>query len=313
MSGPEHPDTFDPRPWRLGMSVGMPLFLVWTHAFIGLRTEHGAIALLFLALVWASRRSARFAVQALPFLAVGIAYDNLRLLLGLRGEIHVADLYALEKALFGVGSGEARQILPEFWRDHPVVFLDAVCGLAYITYLAESFLVGAYLFFREPPRFSRLAWAFLLVNLMGMATYILYPAAPPWYVEQYGLGPAVLDAAPSAAGAARFDALFGVSVFASFYSRNANVFGAMPSLHCAYPTLVFAVTWRLGRAWRILTGAFLALVAFSAVYLRHHYVLDVLAGVTYAAVAYFAVRAMLARGARASVASPGPAALKDVA
>ncbi len=34
----------------------------------------------------------------------------------------------------------------------------------------------------------------------GIATYLLYPAAPPWYVLRYGLGPAQLGVPPSAAG-----------------------------------------------------------------------------------------------------------------
>ena len=33
----------------------------------------------------------------------------------------------------------------------------------------------------------------LLLNLLAYATYLIYPAAPPWYVAHYGLGPACLD------------------------------------------------------------------------------------------------------------------------
>lgn len=279
--------------WRWPALAGLATYVAWTAYFTGLRPEHIIIAGLFAGLFLWSTKSFEFGILCLPFLMVGVAYENLPLLFDLRGEVHVADLYAAEKAFFGIGP--QAQILPEFFAAQNHAILDFFCGFAYITYLAESFLLGAYFYFKHKQRLRRLAWAFLLVNLMGMAVWILYPAAPPWYVAQHGLGPAVLDAAPSAAGAARFDALIGVGVFQSFYGRNANVFGAMPSLHCAYPTIVVLVSWSLGWRWRIPTIGFMLLVAFSAVYLQHHYVLDVLFGIIFALVAYWAVDHFLKR------------------
>lgn len=111
---------------------------------------------------------------------------------------------------------------------------------------------------------STLAWGFLLVNLIGMFDWLVFPAAPPWYVAQYGAGPAQLDATPSAAGAARFDELLGVHYFADFYARSGNVFGAMPSLHVAYPTLVFLVLRERVRLGAIMALSFAIFVAFSA-------------------------------------------------
>lgn len=286
----EVPDSFDRKSVRWKFTVGIAVFLAWSFFTGALRADHFVFTGLFLALFWSGNdKAAYFGYLALPFLLVGALYDNLKLALPLRGEVHVADLYEWEKAWFGVDTAAGRQILPEFFKDHPVVVFDFLCGLAYITYLLEVFGVGALLFFKDRPGLQRLAWGWLLINILGMITWITYPAAPPWYVELYGLGPAVMDAAPSAAGAARFDDLIGVGVFASFYSRNANVFGAMPSLHCGYPTLVLCVVWRYGWKWRAPAGAFLALVSFSAVYLRHHYVLDVLAGFVYGVLAYAGV------------------------
>jgi membrane-associated phospholipid phosphatase len=95
---------------------------------------------------------------------------------------------------------------------------------------------------------------------------------------------------PSAAGAARFDALVGWSYFQEFYARSRNVFGAMPSLHAAYPVVVLLAVWTVPRRWvRALAGAFAVLVAFAAVYLYHHYVLDVIAGVAVGILAYVVV------------------------
>ncbi len=299
------PADFDAKRWGKIALVFFPAFLLWSHFVIGLRGEHFIVSAIFVSCFLLHPKTAWFAYLALPFLAVGIAYDHLRLVIGLRGEIHVADLYQAELAWFGVTVDGVKQILPEYFRNHPVVFLDFICGLAYLAYLAEVIGLAVWLFIKDQPRLSHFAWGFLALNLLGMITYVLWPAAPPWYVEQYGLGPADLTAKPSAAGAARFDELLGIQVFAGFYSRNANVFGAMPSLHCAYPTLAVATVWAYGWRWRGPTLAFLGLVAFSAVYLRHHYLWDVVFGVLYGVATHFLVRTLLAR--RAPAVSPGTA------
>lgn len=282
-----------------------PLHLVLVSLTVGLRIEHLLLDALLVALFFIGPRTARLAAMALPLWLVGVLYEALPLFLPFRGGIHVDDLYLAERALFGVTRGGELLIPTEWIAAHLHPALDALTGLAYLAYLAEVFGVAAYLYVKRPERAAVLIWGFLFLNVAGMVTYVLYPAAPPWYVEQYGLGPAIMDAAPSAARAARFDALFGISVFESFYGRNVNVFGAMPSLHCAYPTLVFWVLRPLGR-WPALGAAAFALwVSFSAVYLNHHYVLDVLAGWVYGTAVYAATR--FALDALAARARPAPA------
>jgi membrane-associated phospholipid phosphatase len=55
------------------------------------------------------------------------------------------------------------------------------------------------------------------------------------------------------------------------------VFGAIPSLHVVYPMLALLYGFRLPR-FRLVAGAYLFLVCLSAVYLNHHYILDILIG-----------------------------------
>jgi membrane-associated phospholipid phosphatase len=51
-------------------------------------------------------------------------------------------------------------------------------------------------------------------------------------------------------------------------------------LHVAYPVVVLLAVWNVRpRGVRVFCSAFVAVMAFAAVYLDHHYVLDVLAGV----------------------------------
>src|SRR5258705_179520 len=123
-------------------------------------------------------------------------------------------------------------------------------------------------------------------NFIGFIIYYLYPAAPPWYVDQYGFD-FNLNTPASTAGLSRFDDYFGITLFHSLYSKNANIFAAIPSLHAAYPIVVlyFGIRRRMG--WmNVLFFIFLSGIWFAAVYSGHHYIIDLLIG---AACAFFSL------------------------
>jgi membrane-associated phospholipid phosphatase len=213
-----------------------------------------------------------------PFVCVIGLYKSQKLYAHLLlGSVHVAEPHAFDVALFGLS--------PARWlqgHTHPV--LDAAAGLAYLVFIPEYVAVAAYLYFRKREKAPPLA--FLAVNALGYLTYFLYPAAPPWYADQHGFGPVTGPVTASPAGCLRFDELFGVSVFEKMYSQSANVFGAIPSLHVSYPWLITWFAWRAGapRGLVVLASAFGLLMSFSAVYLNHHYVLDVFVGALYAGI-----------------------------
>lgn len=138
---------------------------------------------------------------------------------------------------------------------------------------------AGFLFFKDRRQFLYFSLSFLLVNLIGFAFYYIYPAAPPWYVQQYGFG--FIPGTPgNTAGLAAFDRIFHVGVFKALYAKSSNVFAAMTSLHAAYPLIVlyYGIKNKLG-AVNLLFVLVMAGIWFSAVYSGHHYVLDVLAGI----------------------------------
>jgi membrane-associated phospholipid phosphatase len=169
-------------------------------------------------------------------------------------------------------------------------------------FFALFIVIAAYFQFsaawRLPPAAGRVryapSWAFFWVNMLGYSTYYWYPAAPPWYVATYGFGPPRMDVAASAAGGVRFDQILGTHFFTAMYGRAADVFGAIPSLHVAYPLLAVYFAHRFG-ALRTLCWGFYVVMCFSAVYLNHHYVLDVIWGSAYALLVGLAVDRYLSR------------------
>lgn len=282
--------------------VVLPLLLLGIHLAIGARPEHFVFVGVFLTLAWAGPTTRRLSALSAPIVVTGLSYDLLRLFKDWRGAIHIADLHRAEHLLFGsIGDVVAR---------HTHVVLDVLCGAVYITYLPEAILLSALLFFRDKRAMATLTWTFALISLVGWTIWMAWPAAPPWYVDTYGLGPAVMDAKGSAAGAARFDTALGVHVFSGFYERSWNVFGAMPSLHVGYAVVAAAAVWPLGGWWRRTTVAYAIVMAFGSVYLRHHYILDGLLGFGLAIACNRAVAHVLRRVERRSSAkamlSPSP-------
>jgi membrane-associated phospholipid phosphatase len=274
----------------------------------GLRFDHVFVGLLgFLDLY--NEKTRQFLRDFFPFIATGAIYDSMRYFYwpGIAGRVRVEGPYLLERSWFGIGG----QTPNEWFAAHHWPALDLASGFAYLVYVGEYLALAFWLFFRRRSEALRtLAQAFLVVNLLGFATYFIYPVAPPWYIAEYGFGPARVDIHPAAAAASRFDLLLGTHFFDQMYGRGVDVYGAYPSLHVAYPLIaVWAAFRERDLRWaRGPTVAFFLLMCLSAVYLQHHYVIDVLLGIAYALATLALLRgpAWLAQrsAARASLAQP---------
>jgi membrane-associated phospholipid phosphatase len=250
-----------------------------------LRVEHVALALLVLGLACAGTRGRQFLRDVAPVVAVGIGYDTVRYareLILAPERVVGCGLRSAELALFSVGDG--RTLQDYFTRNHHPV-ADLVLAVPYTIFLYVVLAYGTYLYFRDRTRMRRFVWAFAIANYIAFAMYLALPAAPPWYIRAHGCE-IDLATAPSAAALLRVDEYLGVGYFAGFYSRAASVFGALPSMHVAYPLIGLLTAWP-ATTWRTRTIhlIYAAAMAAAAVYLDHHWVIDVLAGWAVALVA----------------------------
>ncbi|MCC6415171.1 MAG: inositol phosphorylceramide synthase [Opitutaceae bacterium] len=280
--------------------VGALAFLGLHLSQGGLRLDHGWLVGSVLTGYYAGPRARPWFLFLLPLIIVGAVYDAQRYWAeAVRASVRVAEPHAWELRWFGLNDGGSLVTPAAWWQTRTNAGLDLVCGAAYLLFI-PVFLFGAgwWRFKLKAPGSERVMWALLGLNLAGYAVYLIYPAAPPWYVDRYGLGPAVLTALPEAAGAARFDALLGVHWFADYYGRNANVFGAIPSLHVGQTFLLAVYAWQF-RSNRVFTTTFWLLVFFASVYLNHHYVIDGLAGMILALGVWGGLEGWARRGAGA--------------
>jgi membrane-associated phospholipid phosphatase len=259
------------------------LYIATVAALGGLSHDH--VLLGFLGFLDLYNEKARLFLKTFfPFILTGVLFDSMRYFYVplVDGRVHTAEPYLLERAWFGVGG----RTLNEIFLERHWAVLDVACGFGYLFYVAEYIFLAIVLFARGwSSRAETFALCFLVVNLMGWVTYFAYPAAPPWYVMQFGFGPARMDIGMNAAAAHRFDLLVGTHVFERIYSRGFTTFGAIPSLHVAYPFIAAILAFRMPELrWaRLPAVLFFLLICLSAVYLQHHYVIDLLLGVLYAA------------------------------
>lgn len=282
--------------WRKYLPIPAAiLFCLVFYLIGGLRIDHIIFPTVLLICLYSGRTGTRAFIFLVPFFLAAIIYDSMRYWGDyVRGPIHVVEPYVFEKTFFGISTSQGVLTPNEWWQLHTHPILDFFTGLAYIIFIFVYVITAAYFTFWLPrvgtkkmqgPEIQRqvvgMQWAFLWVNLIGYTTYYWYAAAPPWYVALYGLGPAIMSTPANVAGCARFDLLFGTQIFGQMYGRAADVFGAIPSLHVAYPLIAMVYSFKFG-TWRVFSTGFYLLMCFAAVYLNHHYLLDILWGSAYA-------------------------------
>jgi hypothetical protein len=268
------PLTFRNAAIATGVSIGYLLISAW---LIGYKPDQLVLVLLFNALFYLSGATRRFILGFTVFIVFWILFDSMKAFPNYRyNTVHIESIYRFEKKLFGIDG----QTPNEYWLAHRSTLLDVVSGFCYLCWIPLPLAFSGYLFYRDKELFFRYSLTFLLVNLLGFVIYYIYPAAPPWYVQQYGFG---FDPRTpgNVAGLGRFDSYFHVGIFSALYSKSSNVFAAMPSLHAAYPltVLYFGMKYRLGWRKNILFALIMVGIWFAAVYSGHHYVLDILAGI----------------------------------
>jgi hypothetical protein len=258
-----------------------------------LRPEHVLVALLIVA-CFAGAPARRFAVLLMPMCLIGLLYD-VQKVWPIELPVHVEGPYLVERALFGIPTAHGRVAPNELFLSWHPAALDVLCAFPYLTYIFEALALFGYFFVTDPQRCWRFGWTFFAVSLAGLLTNVLVPVAPPWYVAAHGLGPVARGVASSPAAALRFDALTGTHVFATLYARASDVFGAMPSLHAAYPLVVALAVRGLGRPrLAVFAWGYMALMCFAAVYLQHHYAIDVVCGLAYALAGHAIVTRVIA-------------------
>jgi membrane-associated phospholipid phosphatase len=243
----------------------------------------------------------------LPLVFVAVVFDNLENYTALVRPLVIDNtLYRIDVALFGVE--------PSVWMMkiyHPLLTDWMACCYA-IFLVTPMFLAITVSLRGRREDFREIALAVMLQMWIAFFVFICLPAGPPRYYQP--LRDTVFQTPlPSffninSALQAKWDTYSPLLVRASF-----------PSLHCAYATLTLVYAWRYGdavfKSW-LPKRAFFWMVLplevtlyLSTIYLRHHWIPDIAAGILLGLIACNVapwLRARWPEWTRSSSASPVP-------
>jgi len=225
------------------------------------------------------------AVDWFPFVAMLALYDLVRGYAdGLWLPTHALPQIRVDRAL-GFGA------VPTVWLQHRLWhggghlrWYDYVTWLTYVSYFFVPTIVLAILWWQSRDEFRRLATMVVALAFAGCATYVLFPAVPPWMAGQEGLIPPVHHVI------AVVSAHTPVISFKPLWKRGtlyANNVAAIPSLHAAFTMLIaLYLAGKRRSPLRHLLWLYPLAMAFALVYSAEHYVTDILIGWLYAFAVY---------------------------
>ncbi len=181
-----------------------------------------------------------------------------------------------------------------------VSWWDVAFTLTYTSYFIVPFAVAGVLWARDRLAFRRFVNRVVTLALAGLATYIAFPAAPPWMAAQDGLLSGVQRT--TADGWQMLGG--GTAGLFSEGQASVNLVAAVPSLHSAFTAMVAMFLWRRVRpALRPLLALYPLAMGLTLIATGEHYFFDVLLGWLYAG----AVMAAWARWERRRAAAKAPA------
>ena len=227
-------------------------------------------------------KTRKFLSDWLPFVILIFAYDSMR---GIADNIdfpvNYTPLIHLEKLIF-LGNLPTIKLQEMFYTAGVTQWLDVLAMNVYFLHFTPAVIFAGYLWYKKNKLFLEFRNAMILVSYAALVTFLLYPAAPPWLSHEKGFiqedlhrlrGEIETNYKPT-------------SINTIYFLATSNTVAAMPSLHAAYPFLVFLYA---RKKWCGKGNIFILLplsIGFSAVYMGEHYVIDLLAGFIYATVAY---------------------------
>ena len=210
-------------------------------------------------------RVGRFINDFSPVIYIVLIYQSLGYLSQYLHPDVDPQLIRIDFLLFGVN--------PTVWMERWVVpWLTGVLSLAYLSYFVLPARLVHTLYVKNPRQdFNLAVFVLLLVWYLSFVGNILFPAIGPRYTLAH------LQSVPLSG-----------SHIADFISHLLNAMenntrDCMPSGHTAIGLIVLYLSYRYARLLFYIFCPIVAALILSTVYLRHHYVIDVIAGAALAA------------------------------
>ncbi len=265
---------------------------VWAGAFaigwkfIGLPTDP-VVTFVWLwaaTIAWNNDRPLRshlgFARDWVPIVIVLVLYNISRGYADNGAVPHALEMIVGDRAMFG---GQ----VPTVWlQDHlydpdHIRVWDVLASWVYFSHFVMALTVAVVLWLRSRSLWASFMRRWIFLTLAGLATYFLYPAAPPWWGGKYGL---IDPVARLSARGWNAIGLHGAGSVLNHGQALSNPVAAMPSLHGAFSLFVVAFFFtRVRKRWIPLLACYPLAMAFTLMYTGEHYMTDIVTGWVYVA------------------------------
>src|SRR3569833_3031244 len=162
-------------------------YLLLSVALVGFKTDQLFLAGIFNAAFFLSPVSRKLILGFSIFVVYWIIFDYMKAFPNYNyNTVHMADLYGYEKSLFGIHINGQILTPNEYFKLHSTTFLDVMSGIFYLCWIPVPFGFGVYLFIVNRRECLYFLISFVVINILEFIIYYAYPAAPPWYVQDYG-------------------------------------------------------------------------------------------------------------------------------
>jgi len=210
------------------------------------------------------KRMVRFIRDIAPFLFAILIYTNLH------DTIHFVNPHDVHYQLNAIDEWLFGGVSPTVWAEQFYrPWLTDWLSFAYMNYFWITVILVLVLYYRkEFHQFRTVMLTMILCYYIGYLLYIIFPAAPPrlTLADRYTID------------IYKGTSLISEGARALVHISAASARGAFPSLHSAITFLTLGMAWRFSRKlfWPFLPIGISLLIA--TIYLRHHYVIDIVAG-----------------------------------
>lgn len=229
------------------------------------------------------RSWSRLARDWLPFVSIFAAYRVLHHWSEpLTAKAHVEPQRGFDERLFR-GTVPTVSVQRAGWNPAAPRWWDYAAWLVYLSHFVVTPALLAALWVRDEAAFRRFRALVVSGAFAGFATYVAYPAVPPWLASIRG------DIPPTERVVRSMWEHVGTPRVAAVFAEDSDLafpVGALPSLHAAAPFMVMLFFWDRAPRWRPVLAAYNLAMAGTLVYTADHFVFDILMGWGYAAALY---------------------------